>query len=149
MSLSTFSARGVNCRIRRSLPSITTGRLTLLYRLFRSLLMRFNSALRVCNSSLTVVNSSFVDCNSSLAVSSSSLVLCNSSLLDRISSFADLSSSFVASCSSMMDCKYSFVALKSCFNCTSSRSPARDWADAGFLAPAADDFGGCSLNSTR
>jgi hypothetical protein len=100
--------------MRRSLPTMTTGRLTLVIRLSWSLLVWVNSALLFCNSSFRVESSSLLDCNSSLVVSSSSLVLCNSSFGERISALADLNSSSVVSCSSISVC-----------NCSRSRSSSR------------------------
>ena len=103
--LSSLSAGALARRIRKSLPRITIGMLTLVRRLLKSSLASASSMFLFCNSSLTVVSSSFVDCSSSFAVSSSSLVLCSSSLLDWISSLAAFSSSIPASFSSIMDCR--------------------------------------------
>ena len=47
MRFMTFSVAGVNLRIRRSLPSMIIGMLTLLSRLFRSLFTRDSSSFRV------------------------------------------------------------------------------------------------------
>src|SRR2546427_9520817 len=51
---------GVKRRIRKSLPSMMIGILTLLSKLLRSLLTFESSSFRFCNSSLTVVSSSLV-----------------------------------------------------------------------------------------
>lgn len=71
----TLAACGVKRRMFSSGPTITMGKLTLLSRLFKSLLSRFNWSLRCCISSLTVCNSSLADSNSSFEVCSSSFVL--------------------------------------------------------------------------
>ena len=78
----TFSADGVNRRMRRSFPVITIGMFMEPSRLIRSSLSRANSALRLCISALIVLSSSLEDCSSSFEVCISSLVLCNSSLAD-------------------------------------------------------------------
>src|SRR6266851_5222010 len=59
--LNSFSAMGVNRRIRRSAPSITIGSWTLASRLTKSLLLWPRSRLRFFSSSLTVASSSLLD----------------------------------------------------------------------------------------
>jgi hypothetical protein len=62
MSRKTFSAEGVNRRMRRSLPNMTIGMFMELSRLIKSSLTRARLALRLCISALTVFSSSLADC---------------------------------------------------------------------------------------